>query len=242
MATKKISQLTSLAQIDVAVTNDVLPIVDLSATETKKISVQALAGAGVSDMVAVWNNVATTFNGIKLDVTDTSSAAGSFLINLLVGGAARFQVTKAGNGSFAGTLSVTGTSTLTGAVTFKGSARSDSATAGVGYATGAGGTVTQLTSKATGVTLDKVCGEIVMNNATLNRETAVSFTLTNSAIALNDVVIVNIKSGATVNAYNVAVTAVAAGSCRIQLHNLLGGSDLSEAVVLSFAVIKAVAA
>ena len=52
----------------------------------------------------------------------------------------------------------------------------------------------------------------------------------------------NIKSGATANAYNVAVTAVAAGSCRIQLHNLLGGTDLSEAVVLNFAVIKAVAA
>jgi hypothetical protein len=35
---------------------------------------------------------------------------------------------------------------------------------------------------------------------------------------------------------------VAAGSCRIQLHNFTSGTDLSEAVVLSFAVIKAVAA
>lgn len=235
MSTKKITQLTSLAQGDFAVASDVLPIVDLNVGETKKCTVQALAGAGVSDMVATWNNVATTFNGIKLDVTDTASAAGSNLINLTVGGAARFSVTKQGNTSIAGTL------TQTGAATFKSSARSDSPTAGVGYATGAGGTVTQATSKSTGVSLDKVCGEIVMNNATLNRETAVSFTLTNSAISATDVVVVNIKSGATANAYNVAVTAVALGSCRIQLHNLLGGTDLSEAVVLSFAVIKAVA-
>lgn len=242
MATKRISQFNSLAQIDLDSAADVLPIVDTGAGETKKVTAKVLVGGSASDLVAVWNNVATTFNGIKLDITDTASAAGSFLLNLLVGGAARFQVTKAGNVSAAGTLSVTGASTLTGAVTGSSSIRSASDSAGIGYTNGAGGTVTQATSKSTGVTLNKICGEIVMNNATLNRETAVSFTLTNSAIAATDVVVVNIKSGATVNAYNVGVTAVAAGSCRIQLHNLLGGTDLSEAVVLSFAVIKAVAA
>jgi hypothetical protein len=242
MATKKISQFDSLAQVDLDSAADVLPIVDTGSTQTKKVTAKALVGGSAPDLVATWNNVATTFNGIKLDVTDTASAAGSFLLNLLVGGAARFQVTKAGNVSAAGTLSVTGASTLTGAVTGSSSIRSASDSAGIGYTNGAGGTVTQATSKSTGVTLNKICGEIVMNNATLNRETAVSFTLTNSAIAATDVVVVNIKSGATVNAYNVGVTAVAAGSCRIQLHNLLGGTDLSEAVVLQFAVIKAVAA
>lgn len=122
---------------------------------------------------------------------------------------------------------------FTGATTF-------GTSLGYGVTSGVGGTVTQATNKSTGVTLDKICGEIVMNNAQLNRDTAVSFTLTNSKIDLSDVIIVNIKSGATVNAYNVGVTAVASGSCRIQLHNILGGTDLSEAVVLSFAVIKAV--
>jgi hypothetical protein len=224
MATKKISQFDSLAQGDLDPAADVLPIVDTGSVETKKITAKALAGGAVADLVAVWNNVATTFSAIKMDVTDTASAAGSMLLNLLVGGAARFQVTKAGNTTAAGSI------------------RSTSPSAGVGYATGAGGAETQLTSKATAVTLDKVCGTITMNNAVLNRETAVSFTLNNSAIAATDVVVVNIKSGATANAYNVGVTAVAAGSCRIQLHNILSGSDLSEAVVLQFAVIKAVAA
>jgi hypothetical protein len=242
MATKKISALTSLAQDAIDPALDVLPINDTGATETKKATAAAIVGKSIGALSATWNDVSTTFTAIKFNVTDTASAAGSLLADLQIGGSSRFSVSKAGNVSAAGTLSVTGASTLTGAVTFKAAAKSDSATAGIGYATGAGGTVTQATSKSTGVTLDKICGTITMNNAQLNRDTAVSFTLTNSTIAATDVVVVNIKSGATANAYNVGVTAVAAGSCRIQLHNLLGGTDLSEAVVLSFAVIKAVAA
>jgi len=112
-------------------------------------------------------------------------------------------------------------------------------TNGLGYGTGAGGTVTQATSKATGVTLNKVCGQITMNNAALNAATSVSFTLTNSAIAATDTVIVNIASAATADSYIVTVTAVAAGSCRIQVYNF-SGSNLSEALVLNFSVIKAV--
>jgi hypothetical protein len=242
MATKKISALTSLAQDAIDPALDVLPINDTGATETKKATAAAIVGKSIGALSATWNDALTTFTAIKFNVTDTASAAGSLLADLQIGGSSRFSVSKAGNVSAAGTLAVTGASTLTGAVTFKAAAKSDSATAGIGYATGAGGAETQLTSKSTGVTLDKICGTITMNNAQLNRDTAVSFTLTNSTIAATDVVVVNIKSGATANAYNVGVTAVAAGSCRIQLHNLLGGTDLSEAVVLSFAVIKAVAA
>lgn len=242
MATKKITQLTSLAQADVAATADVLPIVDLGASETKKVTPAALVGGALPSITVTWNNVLTDFDAFKIDVTDTASGAGSDLIDLQVGSVSKFRVTKAGTASLAGALTVSGVSTLTGAVTASSSVKSISESGGVGYGTGAGGTQTQSTSKSQGVTLDKICGEIVMNNATLNRETAVSFTLTNSRIAATDVVVVNIKSGATANAYNVAVTAVSAGSCRIQLHNLLSGTDLSEAVVLSFAVIKAVAA
>ena len=112
---------------------------------------------------------------------------------------------------------------------------------GVGYVTGAGGAVTQATDKATGVTLDKICGAITLNGAALAANAAVSFTLTNNQIAATDVVHVSIKSGATAGAYAVSVDAIAAGSCRISFRNLSAGS-LSEAPVLNFAVVKAVAA
>jgi hypothetical protein len=68
-----------------------------------------------------------------------------------------------------------------------------------------------------------------------------SFTLTNSTIAATDVVYVCIASGATAGAYNVQVDAVAAGSCQISISNLSAGT-LSQALILNFVVIKAVAA
>ena len=122
-----------------------------------------------------------------------------------------------------------------------GAVRSSSPSAGIGYATGAGGTVTQATSKATGVTLNKVCGAVTMNAAALLAATSVSFTLTNSSIAATDVVIVNIASGATAGSYTIDVDAVAAGSCRIHVRNVSAVS-LSEALVLNVAVIKSVTA
>lgn len=111
---------------------------------------------------------------------------------------------------------------------------------GIGYTTGAGGTVTQATSKSTGVTLNASTGEITMNNAALNAQESVAFTLTNSTIAATDVVAVAIKSGGTSGAYIVGVSAVTSGSCEINLFNTQTSGSLSEAVVLSFVVIKGV--
>ncbi len=100
------------------------------------------------------------------------------------------------------------------------------------------GEVTQATSKSTGVTLNSRTGQITMNNASLAATTSVSFTLTNSAILINDDVEVNIASAATTNSYSVTVDLVANGSCRIHVRNVTAGA-LGEALVLNFNVIKA---
>ena len=120
-------------------------------------------------------------------------------------------------------------------------ATSASALLGIGYTTGAGGAVTQATNKATPVTLNKPCGQITMNGSALGAGAEAPFTLTNSLIAATDVVVVSIASGGTAGSYLVSVTATAAGSCEITVSNVSAGS-LSEAIVLNFAVIKAVAA
>ena len=112
---------------------------------------------------------------------------------------------------------------------------------GIGYATGAGGTVAQATSQATAVTLNKLCGNITMVSAALAAGTAVSFTLTNSFIAAGDNLLINHISGGTVGAYNLNASAFAAGSCVITIRNLTAGS-LTEAPVLRFTVIKGVTA
>jgi hypothetical protein len=110
------------------------------------------------------------------------------------------------------------------------------ATEEIGYAAGAQGTVTQATSKSTGVTLNKSAGRITMNNALLAANTAVSFTLTNSLISANDAIIVNISGGGTAAAYTTYISSMTAGSAVVTLRNLTSG-DLSEAVILNFAVI-----
>ena len=121
----------------------------------------------------------------------------------------------------------TGTSlAATGAITSSG-------TAGVGYATGAGGTVTQATSRTTGVTLNKTTGAITLFSAA-GTTTAATFTVTNSTVAVTDIIILNQKSGTDL--YDLMVTAVAAGSFNISFRTT--GGTTTETPVFSFAVIK----
>jgi hypothetical protein len=110
------------------------------------------------------------------------------------------------------------------------------ATTGVfGYVSGTG-TVTQATNKATGVTLNSPTGQITLNGAALAADTTVSFTLTNSSITANDVLILNHLSAGTAGSYLLNAQA-AAGSASINIRNITAGS-LSEAIVIGFAVIK----
>lgn len=141
------------------------------------------------------------------------------------------------NATLSGTLAVTGATTLTGALTSASSIKSTSPTAGVGYGTGAGGAVTQATSRTTGVTLNTISGAITLVSAA-GSATAATFTVTNSAVAATDVIILNQKSGTDL--YDLKVTAVAAGSFNITF-NTTGGTT-TEQPVFNFAVIKAVAA
>ena len=66
--------------------------------------------AFIYDLTDTWNAGGTTFNGIKMNVTDSASAAASKLITLQVGGAERFGVRKDGQGYFAGDVGIGTTS------------------------------------------------------------------------------------------------------------------------------------
>jgi hypothetical protein len=110
------------------------------------------------------------------------------------------------------------------------------ATTGVfGYVSGTG-TITQATNKATGVTLNSPSGQITLNGAALAANTTVSFTLTNSSITANDILILNHLSAGTAGSYLLNAQA-GAGSASINVRNITAGS-LSEAIVIGFAVIQ----
>ena len=79
-----------------------------------------------------------------------------------------------------------------------------------------------------------------MSDGLLVANTAVSFTLTNSAIAATDILVLNHVSGGTGGAYALNAQA-GSGSASINVRNLTVG-DLAEAIVIAFVVVKAVAA
>lgn len=110
-----------------------------------------------------------------------------------------------------------------------------------GYATGAGGTVSQNANKSTAVTLNKLTGEITMNAAALAAGAIATFVLNNSTVAAGDMIVVSHHSGGTVGPYLINGRVTGAGAASIAVRNTSAGS-LSEAIVIKFAVIKAVTA
>ena len=108
----------------------------------------------------------------------------------------------------------------------------------LGYTAAAQGAVTQLTDKSTAVTLNKPAGRITTANVALAGSTNVSFTLNNSYISTNDVLIVTLSGGiATAATYNCWVNSLSAGSASITLRNITTSTSLTEAVIINFALI-----
>jgi len=126
---------------------------------------------------------------------------------------------------------------------FGGGLHSSNATGGIGYDTGAGGSVTQLTSRTTGVTLNAICGTITTDDEVLLAEENADFTVTNSAVAIGDVVAVCIQSGGDSGSTVVEVVTVAAGSFVISVANHGAAAPYETAAILiNFAILKSVSA
>jgi hypothetical protein len=111
----------------------------------------------------------------------------------------------------------------------------------MGYTTGspsiAVSSVTQLTSKSTGVTINAAAGQIVTNNAALAAGAEVAFVVTNSAVSAYDIPVIALASGATTaGTYLLSVATVANGSFTVVISNASAGS-LSEALTLNFGII-----
>jgi hypothetical protein len=82
------------------------------------------------------------------------------------------------------------------------------------------------------------------NHASLAAETAASFTVTNSTVAIGDVVLLTQQSGAVGVMTVVEVIATAAGSFTLAVMNGNAAAGVAEtgAILINFIVIKAVSA
>lgn len=112
-----------------------------------------------------------------------------------------------------------------------------SASAGIGYATGDGGAVTQLTDITTGVTLNKACGRVTTVASTLAAAAEATFTVTNSTVAATDTVVLS-TTYAGAGTPLIYCSKVAAGSFNITITNLHASSALDAVLVINFTVIK----
>lgn len=101
------------------------------------------------------------------------------------------------------------------------------------------GTVTQITSITTGVTLGAIAGTITTVSSTLAAAAEADFVVTNSKVAATDVVVANIKSTSSAGTPIVSVAAVAAGSFTLRLTNLHATNALDNTLLINFVVIKA---
>jgi hypothetical protein len=210
----------------------------------------SLSGNLISSL-DVNGNITITPNGAGLVVISAASITGGSVVGITDlavadGGTGASTAAGARTNLLLGTIATQDANNVTitgGAITgsYSGltliSSSVLTAVSSMGFGTGAGGIVTQATSKSTGVTLNKSCGQITMNGAILNATTSVSFTLTNSVIEAKDIVHMSIVSGASVASYFLSVDATAAGSCVITLRNYTAG-NLTETPVINFAVIK----
>lgn len=104
-------------------------------------------------------------------------------------------------------------------------------------ASGGGGAVTQVTSSSTGVTLNKMTGQITTVALTTAAGAEERFTVTNSAVAATDVV-------ALATTYNgngtamLSVQKVAAGAFDVVITNVHASAAFNAVMVINFVVLK----
>lgn len=189
----------------------------------------SLSGTSKFSLVAAGNIGVTA--GLKFNFDGTAATGDTYIyesaanvLDFFVGAAKAISLT-ATTAAFVGAISTPLGITSSGG--------------GIGYTAGAGGSVTQITSRATTVILNELCGNIIMFAATQAAQNIVTFTLTNSFIEANDQVFVTyIGANATNRGMWNLCTVPAAGSCVITIRNVSTVTSASEATPLRFTIIK----
>lgn len=130
----------------------------------------------------------------------------------------------------------------TSAQSFAGGIVSTNDHEGIGYDVGAGGAVTQTTSKSHGVTLNKITGKITMHNASLAAGASVEFTVSSTAFGSNDGAFVTILGTGYAGKYRaeIAGTEVFPQQIVIRVTNV-SGSAHAEAIELQLHIIRGAA-
>ena len=137
-------------------------------------------------------------------------------------------------------FSIGGDNTLWADNGISGTGKILTSTTPLGYSTSSlgGGTVTQATSKTTDVTLNKLCGKIVLYNSTLASKAEATFNFLNSLITEYDTVeLTPIFIAGVSSQYTIEVNGIANGLVRLRLTNI-SLLNLSDSYAFNYLIIK----
>lgn len=183
--------------------------------------------AGVTDSTTEALGVGSLEVGHASDTTITRVSAGTIAVEGVN------VYTTATGAALAGSASQ---NFATNALTASGGVQSISASALIGYGTGAGGTVTQTTSKSTAVTLNRPNGTIITTADALGAGATVRPNLINSTILSTSRIHLFLRTAGAVGAvYNVWVDGLADGVATIAIKNI-SGTSYSESIEIGFIV------
>ncbi len=97
--------------------------------------------------------------------------------------------------------------------------------------------VTQITTRATAVTLDATAGQITTDDTSLAAAAEAVFVVNNKYVTAKSVIVISAASGQTAGTSVPIVTAVAAGQFSITLTNLHATTADTGAMVINYAII-----
>ena len=187
--------------------------------------------------------------GYTLDaISGIVSAAVTFLASPTSANLAAAVTGETGSGALVFATSPTLVTPNIGAATGQSLAVSGALTSSggnIGYLAGAGGTVTQITSQTTAVTLNTLSGMVQMFSGTsIAHETAAVFQVNNSRVAQSDVVIASIRGGTNTGNTQASIVEVGSGYFKIAVanNNGSGAAETGSAIQINFAVFKATTA
>jgi hypothetical protein len=184
---------------------------------------------------------------VSLGVPSTSTTTGGLVLyggiglngsinargTIIAGGNIVAAATTASTNTTTGALVVPGGAGIGGNVHVGGNVIVTGAVSAIGYGPGAGGAVTQLTSRSTQVAIAKLSGSITLFTAA-GATTWTSFTVTNPLVAVTDTVSLSVRSAT--NIYITSVSNIANGSFVISFATT--GGVVSDTPIINFNVIK----
>lgn len=173
---------------------------------------------------------ANLISTVTINASNGANLGNSVIANYFIGNAL-----TSGTVTTAAQPNITSVGTLT-SVTSSGNITT---TQTLGYASGAGGTVTQTGSRTAAVTLNKPTGKITLVSTSLGANTQQQFTFNNTYISPDDLLLIQHVSGGTLGLYNVTATCTTQ-QATISIRNNSSSSSGTQQPVLQFALIKAV--